>query len=386
MREGNIMNDWIATLRNRLRHETAVVRVVIAGVSGSAPREAGACMLVGEREGAPVLSGSIGGGHLEWRAMSVARCMLASNVSGATRLDRLSLGATLGQCCGGAVDLWFERFDAADADDRTLLDAAHAASRRGAAVLETVISSDANAGAAGKPLRRVRVRVPECTPRIIMSQMDSRESGMLSERIDPVVTPLWLFGAGHVGAALVNVLSVLPVRITWVDSREEQFSALHTLPANVTVLVADDPAGEVVDAPPGACFLVMTHSHDMDDDICRAIMDRGDSAWAGLIGSKSKAAKFAHRWERQGYRREEIARITCPIGVPGIAGKLPAAIAIAVAAQVLQVMEARAAAVHEKGESAGAGRLLNAVLDAVHDTAPTALSASPRASRNAANA
>jgi len=376
------MNDWIATLRNRLRSETAVVRVVIAGVAGSAPREAGACMLVGERDGAPLLSGSIGGGHLEWRAMAVARCMLASNAIGSTRFDRLSLGATLGQCCGGAVDLWFERFDAASADDCTLLDAAYAASRRGAAVLETVIDSGANGCASGKPLRRVRARVSERTPRIIMSPMDSRKSGMLSERLDPVITPLWLFGAGHVGAALVNVLSALPVRITWVDSREEQFLAVSPLPANVTALVTDDPAAEVVDAPPGACFLVMTHSHDMDDDICRGIMDRGDSAWAGLIGSKSKAAKFIHRWERHGYQREEIARITCPIGVPGIAGKLPAAIAIAVAAQVLQVMEARAAAARDKSDSAYAGRLFDATLDST----PSALSVASRARQNVANA
>ena len=336
------MNDWVATLRNRLSTEDAVVRVVVAGVVGSAPREAGACMLVGERDGAAVLSGSIGGGHLEWRAMAVARCMLASHTSGATRLDRLSLGATLGQCCGGAVDLWFERFDARNAEDCAFVEAAHAASRRGAAVLETVIA----AGVDGKPSRRLRTRVPERTPRIIMSRMDS-EKTVLSERIDLAGTPLWLFGAGHVGAALINVLAALPLRITWVDSREEQFSAQSStsfaLPANVTILAADDPAAEVADAPAGAHFLVMTHSHDLDDEICRAIMDRGDSAWAGLIGSKSKGAKFIHRWERHGYRREEIARITCPIGIPGITGKLPAAIAVAVAAQVLQVMEARTA-------------------------------------------
>ena len=380
------MNDWIATLRSRLGNETSVVRVVVAGVVGSAPREAGACMLVGERDGTPVLSGSIGGGHLEWRAMAVARCMLASNANATTRFDRLSLGATLGQCCGGAVDLWFERFDAADAGDRAFVEEAYAASRVGAVTLETVIAHSAGEiahSAMGKPERRLQEGVPEATPRIIMSRMDALKSGRLVERIDPAGAPLWLFGAGHVGAALVNVLSALPVRITWVDSREEQLSAMPVLPANVTALAADDPAAEVMDAPRGAYFLVMTHSHDMDDDICRAVMDRGDSAWAGLIGSKSKGAKFVHRWERHGYRREEIARITCPIGVPGIAGKLPAAIAIAVAAQVLQVMEAHAAARHEKSDSTGVARPLNAVLDA----SLTALSAvPPMAPRNVANA
>jgi xanthine dehydrogenase accessory factor len=105
--------------------------------------------------------------------------------------------------------------------------------------------------------------------------------------------------------------------------------------------LSDQPEDEVHYAPAGACFLVMTHSHDLDFAIGRAILDRGDFHWAGLIGSDSKAASFAGRWERQGCSREEISRITCPIGLPGIASKHPGAIAVSVAAQLQQVMEQR---------------------------------------------
>jgi len=336
------MNDWLDTLKNEIAAGRAMVRVVVAAVRGSAPREAGACMLVGVNR----VEGTIGGGHLEWKSIGIARQMLASGAAGEVQFDRLSLGATLGQCCGGVVDLWLERFDAADL---AFIEEAMAASRCGEPMaIRTVIESQAAADAAGKHARPVRtlcsvgLETSPDAPRAVIDRAADGKS-MLVERIDPQGTPLWIFGAGHVGSALVRTLADLPLRITWVDSREEEFSARfpHGLPGHVTALLSDSPAEEVRAAPAGAYCLVLTHSHDLDYDICRELLKKDDFAWAGLIGSKTKAAKFVHRLERQGFSKEQIGRITCPIGVEGIDSKLPAAIAVAVAAQVLQVLEAR---------------------------------------------
>jgi xanthine dehydrogenase accessory factor len=339
--KGGEMNAWLESLRSELAAGRAMVRVVVAAVRGSAPREAGACMLVGEGS----VTGTIGGGHLEWKSIGIARQMLASGAAGEVQFDRLSLGATLGQCCGGVVDLWFERFDAADL---AFIEEALAASRCGEPMaIRTVIESQVDAAAAVKHARPVRTLCsvglemsPDAPRAVIDRAADGRTT--LLERIDPQGTPLWIFGAGHVGSALVRTLADLPLRITWVDSREEEFTARfpHGLPGHVTALLSDSPAEEVRTAPAGAYCLVLTHSHDLDYDICCELLKKGDFAWAGLIGSKTKAAKFVHRLERQGFSKEQIKRINCPIGVDGIDSKLPAAIAVAVAAQVLRVMEA----------------------------------------------
>jgi xanthine dehydrogenase accessory factor len=151
-----------------------------------------------------------------------------------------------------------------------------------------------------------------------------------------------LFGAGHVGRALVNVLSALSCRITWVDSRDD---ALPTaVPGNVECVATDVPEAEVAAAPAGAYFLVMTHSHALDEQLAGAILARADFAYFGLIGSVSKRRQFERRLEARGMPRSRLTAMTCPIGIAGIAGKEPEVIAIAVAAELLQVRSGQAAA------------------------------------------
>ena len=178
---------------------------------------------------------------------------------------------------------------------------------------------------------------------------------LLLERLDVPVTPLYLFGAGHVGRALVSVLSGLPFKVTWVDGREGVFP--EKLPANVTAHASPDPAELVRDAPPGACFLVLTHSHALDYEICREILRRDGFSFAGLIGSHTKAARFAHRLARDGIAAERVGRLVCPIGIAGIAAKQPEAIAVAVAAQLLRLRELGwdEQAAHERGRPARTG-------------------------------
>ncbi len=156
---------------------------------------------------------------------------------------------------------------------------------------------------------------------------------LLLEPFLPTGFTVALFGAGHVGKAIASVLAGVPLRLLWIDSREDQFPP--DLPANATKIVADHPADEVKDLPAGAYALVMTHSHDLDLAICERLLKRGDLAYVGLIGSASKRRNFEGRLARKGFTEAQIGSLRCPIGLPGIDGKHPREIAIAVAAELL---------------------------------------------------
>jgi xanthine dehydrogenase accessory factor len=144
-----------------------------------------------------------------------------------------------------------------------------------------------------------------------------------------------LFGAGHVGRALVRLLGDLPCRVDWIDARRAEFP--QELPGTVRAVVTDAPADEVPDLAPGCDVIVMTHSHGLDLQILEAALRRPDLRYLGLIGSRTKRARFEARLAERGFTPDDLARIVCPIGVPGAGGKLPAEIAIAVAAQLLQL-------------------------------------------------
>jgi xanthine dehydrogenase accessory factor len=220
--------------------------------------------------------GTIGGGRLELEAIEEARRRLAG--AAGQPVLRYPLGPTLGQCCGGVVHLRFERLTIADAPS-------------------------------------------------------------LAQRLQSHLVPLALFGGGHVGKALVNVLGTLPFAVTWIDSRDEIFP--DAVPDNVACEHSDPVQAAVAQLAPGSRVLVMSFSHAEDLDIVAACLkrlrERADLPYVGLIGSKTKWATFRHRLEERGFSGEELARITCPIGVPGIAGKEPEVIAVAVAAQLLQI-------------------------------------------------
>jgi xanthine dehydrogenase accessory factor len=340
------MRSWLSVLHERLKEEAALVRVVVATVRGSAPREPGACMLVGAQR----TDGTIGGGHLELKATEIARGMLKQPAAPA-RLDRFALGATLGQCCGGAVNLWFERYEASDLDFVVdALDAQRsgepaviaALPQAGGSITRTVLTARTPFPATDEARRAIAaavtalLRAPASAPRAALARAGARDA--LIERIDRQGLPLWLFGAGHVGKALVKVLAGLPFQVTWIDSREHEFPS--AVPAQVKVSHTGDPAALVAAAPPATYFLVLTHSHDLDYEICRAILRRGDFAWAGLIGSETKAACFGLRFGREGIDADSVARLVSPIGIDGIDCKLPEAISISVAAQLLQAVQA----------------------------------------------
>lgn len=311
------MTDWIEALRARLREQPAVVRVTVAQARGSTPREAGAVMLVDA--GRPF--GSIGGGELEWRAERLARQMLVAPQA-RVQIERWPLGPELGQCCGGSVTLWFERLDAGDLD---FLDSLAARRRRGeTGWLLSRVDPPGETGRLQSPPERQWLSEPP----------SSVDAASLLECFPQPAPPVWLFGAGHVGQALAGLLETLPFSLTVVDSRD---AALAALPVGRARLVrATDPAQAVAQIPAGARVVVMTHSHEIDYAICRAALERSDLAWIGLIGSETKAICFRLRLGREGLSDERMGALVSPIGVGGIRSKLPAVIAVAVAAQLLQ--------------------------------------------------
>ena len=255
------------------------VLVTVHATRGSVPREVGAWMAVF----AHTTVATIGGGHLELEAIAHARAMLTNigdrasvaHSPGETVL-RYVLGPSMGQCCGGEMHLRYEPVDA-----------------HGIAALQQ---------------------------RLTVGHM-----------------PVALFGGGHVGQALVTVLGTLPMDVRWIDSRDEIFPTL--LPDNVQCEHSDPVQAAVALLPPGSKVLVMSFSHAEDLDVVAACLQRqrmqGDLPYVGLIGSKTKWASFRQRLQARGFSDAELAHITSPIGIPGIADKRPEVIAVAVAAQLL---------------------------------------------------
>ncbi|MGF1759885.1 xanthine dehydrogenase accessory protein XdhC [Photobacterium sagamiensis] len=150
---------------------------------------------------------------------------------------------------------------------------------------------------------------------------------------------LALFGAGHVAKALIHIVSTLPFKVTWIDERDKAFP--EPLPAGTTKIVNDDPVAEVNQIPARSYYLVMTHSHQLDFELARAILKRDDVTYFGLIGSTTKRKQFDHRLLQRGYSQTDIERMTCPIGIRAVKGKHPAEIAVSVAAQLIVHYQAR---------------------------------------------
>lgn len=310
--------DWVAPLATRLAAGEDVVLVTVAAVQGSAPRDAGTTMLIS----ASTTELTIGGGHLEWQATAHADRLLAGG--GRPQVVRYALGAGLGQCCGGVVWLAYEKIPASEAAAWAQRSAALA----GGARLQRRL-------AAGDSASTWQTGAAACATALL----GGPEDWHFVHDIASVAFPVWIFGAGHVARALVRQLQPLGAAITWIDTRDEAFAGFDT--AGLDLRTTDLPESEVTQAPAGTFFVVMTHSHTLDFSLCEAIFRRRDFAYFGLIGSRSKRAGFERRLVDRGLDPVRLGELTCPIGIPGIVGKEPAAIALAVAAELLSLHHAR---------------------------------------------
>ncbi|MGH1483501.1 MAG: xanthine dehydrogenase accessory protein XdhC [Geminicoccales bacterium] len=348
------MIDWLTALSELGRCRQQMVLVTVAEARGSTPRAAGTKMVVMHDRS----FGTIGGGHLEFKAMDIARKLLACSDDQGLRLERFPLGPSLGQCCGGMATLLFERIMPPLPAWIDLLQRQR--SDHGKAVLITgtdaarpckiIVTNRGEVGSLGDPMldRRSRRAAHELLAtegpaelRIVKTSSSSRVR-LLFEPIRTSDFHIVLFGAGHVGKALVQVMQGLPCCITWVDPREHEFPDI--VPANVRIDASDWPPHAIDVVPPGSYVLIMTHSHGLDQAICERALRRGDLAFCGLIGSVTKIAKFRRRLTALGLSPTALDGLTCPIGIDGISGKHPSEIAIAVAAQLLQRREGRALA------------------------------------------
>jgi xanthine dehydrogenase accessory factor len=254
------MYNWIDALADLQNRGEPCVLVTIIEELGSTPRNAGSKMVISANQAFD----TIGGGHLEYKAMKIAREMLASGKQD-THLERFSLGASLGQCCGGATVLLFE------------------------------------------PMGQVQAQIA-------------------------------VFGAGHVGRALVPLLASLPCRVRWIDSREDEFP--EQIPHGVRKIVSEEPVDEIDDLPAGSYCIVMTHNHQLDLELTAAILKRNDFAYFGLIGSKTKRVKFEHRLRDRGFDTGVVQRMRCPMGIGEVKGKLPVEIAISIAGEIIATYNA----------------------------------------------
>ena len=314
-----VMTRWLETLARLLRDGTPAMLVIVARVEGSGPREPGARMIVTDDN----LYGTIGGGQLEFETLRSARTALKSAPD--AFIERYPLGPELSQCCGGVVTVMYEPFTPADAAWVEQL------CENASKPLDTVRMVEKTAGAAFS-----RTAFTDEAAEDFLFDFGGDEF-KLTERLGDVRQPLWLFGAGHVGKALARALEPLPFKVTWVDGRLGQFPT--DVPGDISTLEAAMPELLADEAPPGAFFIVMTHSHALDQEICEAVLRRRDFAYLGLIGSDTKAARFRSRLRSQDLEDADIAQLTCPIGLPGIAGKAPEVIAASVAADLLMKLE-----------------------------------------------
>jgi len=337
---------WIGALDAALDADERAALVLVAHVTGSVPRESGAAMVVTR----VAQSGTIGGGHLEYEALRIAREALGAPLHG-TSLVRFPLAARVGQCCGGVATL---AFTVVDRDARGWLDAARACARAGSpfgivapigsaplAQARLVVSRDDARGTLGDAaldsaaIAFVRARLAAGETGTLEMPVPGRDATLLVQVERPDPFPVLLFGNGHVARALVQVLGVLPMQVRWIDAREEDFP--RVVPANVTVIATDVPEAELRAAPAGAFVVTMTHSHALDFTLVETALARSDWRYIGMIGSAAKRAQLERRLAARGVARERLAAVVCPIGapLPGLTGKAPGTIAVAVAAELM---------------------------------------------------
>jgi len=227
-----------------------------------------------------------------------------------------------------------------DAGTRMLVDAKEAEGTIGGGHLELqAIATARDMLAAGRmePLRVHQALGPalgQCCGGAVTLSFEALNAAALVQWPAQPRFHLQLYGAGHVGRAIARLLATLDVTVDWIDERDDAFTAT---PDHIRHVAVDAVEGEVANAPPGAYYLVLTHRHDLDERIAEAILRRGDFAFFGLIGSRTKRQRFVHRFEQRGIAPEAIARMTCPIGMRGIEGKEPEVIAVAVVAQLLSL-------------------------------------------------
>ena len=312
---------WSDISRFIAQYERCAI-VTVVELFGSGPREIGARMII-----APdgTFTGTIGGGTLEWQALAAAQAMAPCE----TRIiseRKFGLGPDLGQCCGGYVTLAYEQLE------KSSLGFARKAAKaeaKGPVWIESLVTAH---GVDRRIVDLSEISNPETV-------YDAGEK--LVAKFGKALTPVYLFGAGHVGQALVSILKKLPLQIVWLDSRDIEIA--QNLPSNVSFQKPSNLASQIVDIPQGCYVYVMTHSHALDFELSFESLQKTGVDYVGVIGSKTKKARFEKRLREAGLNEMQMQRFHCPLGLESIHGKEPAVIAVSIAADLVQRIEARSA-------------------------------------------
>jgi len=314
------MWDWLHRAREMAAHGPYVIVTVVEAL-GSVPRGVGTKMLVSDT----MLKGTIGGGNLEFKVIEQARRFLG-DIDADYLFQNYALGPLLEQCCGGNVTILLERIEPG----------AEFLQGRRHGFLKTSFES----GALLKEWTDYFSLDPFYFQDAAGDRFDgkAKDASAMLELVSRAPRTLLMFGAGHVGRAVATALAPLPFDVTWVDARESEFPT-H-IPVNHSKHVSDDYCCFVDEASAGAFYLIFSHNHQRDYELTARVLARGDAAYCGLIGSKTKRARFESRLlKEQNISQEALSNLVCPIGVPGVVGKEPEIIAASVAAQLLQVVD-----------------------------------------------
>ncbi len=308
------MRIWQQIFELLQQQETCAL-ISVVEVKGSTPREVGAQILLSATGG---FYGTIGGGNMENKSILLAQQLLAKGGQ-KLHIESHILGPDFGQCCGGAVKIMIEIFDQTDFDNAKAFARFEA---DGAFNLQ--ISTDGN-----------------CISRLKASQniehFGLQDDGGIILQYGLKNAVIYLFGAGHVGKALMLQLAVLPFDVVWVDSRKGEFP--RAVPANFTLIHQEKPQDALASAPDGAQIFILTHDHDIDFNIVYAALNMRRFSYIGVIGSKTKGARFVSKLRKLDFTERQINEMHCPIGIGIIGSKKPAAIAVSVAAEILSRVE-----------------------------------------------
>lgn len=312
------MIGWLqqlSELQATLSTQQHGVMVTVARVRGSAPREVGARMWVTN----DTVRGTIGGGELEYQCQAISKALLNDDNVDNAFVRNFPLGSNCGQCCGGVVDVLFETFNATPFDWQQQVNEALALGQSG--YLTTSLSEDAGY-------------------KIFKKNDPGSSKTTMVEHIQPATAAIAIFGTGHVGTALVNILTQTSYQVICIDNRPQQLPLDAS--SNIQSTYQKQPATYVNALPANAACVVMTHSHALDFDICASMLKRDDLSFYGLIGSQSKRQRFNRLFRQAELDEVQINRLTCPVGDTAVTSKRPGDIAITIAAQLLRHLEAAA--------------------------------------------
>lgn len=297
------MTNWLLLVQKALSHHAVACHVIIAEVKGSSPREVGADMVVT----ADGFDGTIGGGQLEFEALHIAQQLIASTTHFTRQWRHFALGPSLGQCCGGAVTLCFVLYVPNNAEALSQLMAAPA-------IYHERQTQDF-------PLRYDGPL-----------EVSAKEGLILSQQKKPL--HLYIYGAGHVGRALVSATANLGLVRYWIDDDDGRFPSV--MPPDIEKIVAKNMASIARYAAPESFHIILSYSHKIDEAIAFEILRRDAFLQIGMIGSDTKARRMASQLAKAQIASDQLSRLHCPVGIGGIRQKAPAFVALSIAAQIAQ--------------------------------------------------